>query len=240
MIVGAMTKADIVENVYEKVGGFSKKEAAEIVEMVFDTIKETLERGEKIKISGFGNFVVRDKNARVGPQPADRPGDHHQRAPRADVQAEPGPEERAQRLSAGSSDQARRARRRPTAQGSPTSRTSRSARRRGCRRQALRAALLGDRVPARSAPEDPVEAAPLPAPGRRAAAADPAPALRQSASPSRAPRARLRELGHDEAASAAAAARRSRPGDAAKDQARARRSDTYLRRRDPRSLAYDH
>ena len=61
-----MTKADIIENVYEKVGGFSKKEAAEIVESVFDTIKETLEHGEKIKISGFGNFVVRDKNARVG------------------------------------------------------------------------------------------------------------------------------------------------------------------------------
>jgi integration host factor subunit alpha len=64
-----MTKADIIENVYEKVGGFSKKEAAEIVEAVFDTIKETLERGEKIKISGFGNFVVRDKNSRVGRNP---------------------------------------------------------------------------------------------------------------------------------------------------------------------------
>src|SRR5512137_60853 len=64
-----MTKADIIESVYEKVGGFSKKEAAEIVEAVFDTIKETLERGDKIKISGFGNFVVRDKNARVGRNP---------------------------------------------------------------------------------------------------------------------------------------------------------------------------
>jgi len=64
-----MTKADIIEQVYEKVGGFSKKEAAEIVEVVFDTIKETLERGEKIKISGFGNFVVRDKNSRVGRNP---------------------------------------------------------------------------------------------------------------------------------------------------------------------------
>ncbi len=63
-----MTKADIIESVYEKVG-FSKKEAAEIVEMVFDTIKETLERGEKIKISGFGNFIVRDKKARVGRNP---------------------------------------------------------------------------------------------------------------------------------------------------------------------------
>lgn len=64
-----MTKADLVENVYDRVGGFSKKEAADIVEAVFDTIKQTLERGEKIKISGFGNFVVRDKNSRVGRNP---------------------------------------------------------------------------------------------------------------------------------------------------------------------------
>jgi integration host factor subunit alpha len=64
----SVTKADIIESVYEKVG-FSKKEAAEIVEMVFDTIKETLERGEKIKISGFGNFIVRDKKSRVGRNP---------------------------------------------------------------------------------------------------------------------------------------------------------------------------
>jgi integration host factor subunit alpha len=65
---GTVTKADIIESVYEKVG-FSKKEAAEIVEMVFDTIKETLERGEKIKVSGFGNFIVRDKKSRVGRNP---------------------------------------------------------------------------------------------------------------------------------------------------------------------------
>lgn len=64
-----MTKADIIEAVYEKVGGFSKKEAAEIVESVFTQIKETLERGEKIKISGFGNFIVREKKARIGRNP---------------------------------------------------------------------------------------------------------------------------------------------------------------------------
>ena len=64
-----MTKADIVEAVYAKVGGFSKKEATEVVETLFDTIKETLETGEKIKISGFGNFVVREKNARAGGTP---------------------------------------------------------------------------------------------------------------------------------------------------------------------------
>ena len=64
-----MTKADIVEAVYEKLGGFSKKESAEIVELVFETIKETLGRGEKIKISGFGNFVVRNKRERIGRNP---------------------------------------------------------------------------------------------------------------------------------------------------------------------------
>ena len=63
-----MTKADIIESVYEKVG-FSKKESAEIVEQVFDTLKETLEKGDKIKISGFGNFQVRQKKARVGRNP---------------------------------------------------------------------------------------------------------------------------------------------------------------------------
>ena len=63
-----MTKADIIESIYERIG-FSKKEAAEIVEIVFETIKETLERGEKIKVSGFGNFVVRPKRSRVGRNP---------------------------------------------------------------------------------------------------------------------------------------------------------------------------
>jgi integration host factor subunit alpha len=63
-----MTKADIIEGVYEKVG-FSKKESAEIVELVFDTVKETLERGDKIKISGFGNFQVRHKKTRMGRNP---------------------------------------------------------------------------------------------------------------------------------------------------------------------------
>jgi len=63
-----MTKADIIEQIYEKVG-FSKKESADIVELVFDIIKDTLEKGEKIKISGFGNFVVRQKRPRIGRNP---------------------------------------------------------------------------------------------------------------------------------------------------------------------------
>lgn len=63
-----MTKAEIVEKIYEKIG-FSKKESADIVELVFETMKKTLENGEKIKISGFGNFVIRQKRPRVGRNP---------------------------------------------------------------------------------------------------------------------------------------------------------------------------
>ncbi len=67
-----MTKADIIEAVYEKLGGFSKREAAELVEHVFDTLKVTLSKQEKVKISGFGNFVVREKKARMGRNPQTR------------------------------------------------------------------------------------------------------------------------------------------------------------------------
>lgn len=64
-----MTKAEIIDAVYDKVSGISKKEAAEIVEAVFDTMKDVLAEGEKIKISGFGNFVVREKKERIGRNP---------------------------------------------------------------------------------------------------------------------------------------------------------------------------
>src|SRR5688572_12088222 len=82
-----MTKAEIVDSVYERVGGFSKKEAAEVVEAVFETMKQAivdeadrleladLDEGEEskkvtaIKISGFGNFVVRAKPQRTGRNP---------------------------------------------------------------------------------------------------------------------------------------------------------------------------
>jgi integration host factor subunit alpha len=63
-----MTKIDIIQNVYDKLG-FSKKDAAQIVESVFDIMKDRLEKGEKIKISGFGNFLVKEKKARRGRNP---------------------------------------------------------------------------------------------------------------------------------------------------------------------------
>jgi integration host factor subunit alpha len=63
-----MTKIDIIQDVYEKLG-FSKKDAAKIVESVFELMKDSLARGEKIKISGFGNFSVKEKNSRRGRNP---------------------------------------------------------------------------------------------------------------------------------------------------------------------------
>lgn len=63
-----MTKADLVEIIYEKVG-LSKKESQDIVEAIFETIKANLRDGQKIKISGFGNFVLRDKRPRKGRNP---------------------------------------------------------------------------------------------------------------------------------------------------------------------------
>jgi integration host factor subunit alpha len=63
-----LTKADIVERVYNKIG-FSKKEASDLVELVFATLKNSLNEGEKVKISGFGNFTVKEKKARTGRNP---------------------------------------------------------------------------------------------------------------------------------------------------------------------------
>ncbi len=63
-----MTKADIVEKIYRELG-FSKKDATGVVEDLFSIMKENLRNGEKVKISGFGNFVVRVKRARLGRNP---------------------------------------------------------------------------------------------------------------------------------------------------------------------------
>jgi len=64
-----MTKAEIVQAIYARVGGFSKKESADIVDLVFEMMKETLAKGERIKVTNFGNFVLRDKGERPGRNP---------------------------------------------------------------------------------------------------------------------------------------------------------------------------
>ena len=62
------TKADIVFRVQERVG-FSRREATEIVEAVFDCIKMNVGSGKNMKLTGFGNFIVREKRSRKGRNP---------------------------------------------------------------------------------------------------------------------------------------------------------------------------
>ena len=63
-----MTRADLAEIVYQKVG-LSRTELAELVQSVLDEISDAAARGETIKLSGFGSFVVRSKGERVGRNP---------------------------------------------------------------------------------------------------------------------------------------------------------------------------
>lgn len=64
----SFTKASIIDMICEKVG-LPKKDATDIVELFFETMKSTLARGENLKISGFGSFIVRDKKSRLGRNP---------------------------------------------------------------------------------------------------------------------------------------------------------------------------
>jgi len=64
----ALTKADMTEQLYNKLG-FNKREAKELVEIFFEEIRSALEKGEQVKLSGFGNFELRDKKERPGRNP---------------------------------------------------------------------------------------------------------------------------------------------------------------------------
>ncbi|WP_448211535.1 integration host factor subunit alpha [Colwellia sp. MEBiC06753] len=64
----ALTKAEVAEHLYEKVG-LSKRDAKDMVEVFFEEIRETLEKGEQVKLSGFGNFDLRMKSERPGRNP---------------------------------------------------------------------------------------------------------------------------------------------------------------------------
>ena len=66
--MGALTKADMAEKLYEELG-LNKREAKEIVEMFFEEVRAALEAGNQVKLSGFGNFDLRDKNQRPGRNP---------------------------------------------------------------------------------------------------------------------------------------------------------------------------
>jgi integration host factor subunit alpha len=64
-----MTKADIARIVYDRHGGISNREAARLVEIIFESIKGRLGGGEKVQITGFGTFIVRQKRERRGRNP---------------------------------------------------------------------------------------------------------------------------------------------------------------------------
>ena len=64
----ALTKADMVESLFNELG-LNKREARELVDSFFEDLRAALASGEQVKLSGFGNFDLRDKNERPGRNP---------------------------------------------------------------------------------------------------------------------------------------------------------------------------
>lgn len=64
----ALTKAEMAEWLFQELG-LNKREAKEFVDAFFETIRSSLEQGRQVKLSGFGNFELRDKNERPGRNP---------------------------------------------------------------------------------------------------------------------------------------------------------------------------
>lgn len=67
-MVTTLTKADMVEHLYEELG-LNKREAKDLVEMFFEEVRLALGEGQNVKLSGFGNFMLRDKTQRPGRNP---------------------------------------------------------------------------------------------------------------------------------------------------------------------------
>ena len=66
---GNKTKADLVDVVYDRHGGLTKDEAAEIVDAIFQTVKSSLGSGRTVRIKNFGTFEITDRPGRVGVNP---------------------------------------------------------------------------------------------------------------------------------------------------------------------------
>lgn len=64
-----MTRSDLIEMVTEKVEGLTKKQVETIIGNIFDGMKDALSRGEKIEIRGFGNFRLKQRNAKTARNP---------------------------------------------------------------------------------------------------------------------------------------------------------------------------
>lgn len=65
---GTLTRADLAESLHKNVG-LSKAESSKLVESILDHMSNALAKGQNVKISGFGSFLLRDKGARVGRNP---------------------------------------------------------------------------------------------------------------------------------------------------------------------------
>ncbi len=85
--MGALTKADIADRLHYEVG-LNKREAKEMVEQFFEQIRWALENNEQVKLSGFGNFELRDKSERPGRNP--KTGEEIPISPRRVVTFKPG------------------------------------------------------------------------------------------------------------------------------------------------------
>ncbi len=68
-LMSTTTKSDLADAIHTKLGGFSKRESAELVDTMFDMLRETVATGDQVKLSGFGNFSVRFKRQRMGRNP---------------------------------------------------------------------------------------------------------------------------------------------------------------------------
>ena len=66
--MGALTKAELADRLFDEMG-LNKREAKELVDLFFEELRAALERNESVKLSGFGNFDLRDKGERPGRNP---------------------------------------------------------------------------------------------------------------------------------------------------------------------------
>jgi nucleoid DNA-binding protein len=88
LVTPTLTKAELAELLFERLG-LNKRESKDMVEAFFDLIYATLLSGDDVKMSGFGNFNIRRKAPRPGPQPAHRRGDPDQGPACRDFSREP-------------------------------------------------------------------------------------------------------------------------------------------------------
>src|SRR5690606_28199868 len=149
----ALTKAEMAERLYEDVG-LNKREAKEFVDAFFDVLREALQQGRQVKLSGFGNFDLRRKNQRPGRNP--KTGEEIPITARTVVTFRPGQKlkERVEPYAGVPANACPRHHpRTPADPGQALLHHRRG--QRAVRREAARAALLGDRVPLAQAGQAP-------------------------------------------------------------------------------------